>query len=411
MSRVSRRVLLGLTVVVTLIATASLWLQVSRAQPSPLAKAPGGIRASAETVQAVAVLTREGLTIVRSDTADVVARLSMTKPGITTYFVAHPASQRLFVTYSPAPENEGADVLAAIRTSDWSTEFTMPVTDLVRYHGSSLMGLAVSPDGKTVYTYHYNDRTRGDAPPEYWIATLDVVTRSWQGKVMLPGCGPASLAPLTSERVAVFCFSDDGNKNTLRVADVAEGVVISSETVAASTLDRERSSYARVEAVAVSGSGFTAITDDAEVIGGELTANNQALEASDLRHERVSGDSSARELRVALPTTLQIDSHLLVPMSNPEESATGIASHIGLIDARSGRSLKRVETQPFRAIAFTSTGDAAATVPVDDRGYSYGANYVNLLTGETRPLLAEPASAKIIVFPLPLDGLFRGVID
>jgi hypothetical protein len=94
----------------------------------------------------------------------------------------------------------------------------IPVQDRVIYPGQGPRAIAVSPDGTTVFIYHYAVATNLQA--RYWVTAQSVVTHVIKAAHDLPDCGPAFLAMVRAgQSLAVTC--QNGQIQLLRGTDLA----------------------------------------------------------------------------------------------------------------------------------------------------------------------------------------------
>jgi hypothetical protein len=309
--------------------------------------------------------------------------------------VADTNSGRLFVT----DNSSGTDYVTAYKLSDWSVELRLPISNIIRYNGNTQTGIAPSVDGKFLYVYNYNDRTRKDTEPvRYWISVLDLSTGTFlPQEVDLPECGASQLYPMNT-RLLVLCYET----SDIRVVDMMSLTVSKIMSVSPSQ-QRSGWSLTGLSAATVLGESAYLVTDNREIHIRNLSATDmdRILVQAASSVQQLSPDRLAAEKVVPIqPIGIAPDGrYLYVPSSTADERSRGIASELDVIDIQSGVVVRTLHPQPFRWITFAHDGSSAFTVVVGPDGFGRKLVRLDLEGGQETDILSGSISPGMIVLP------------
>ncbi len=321
----------------------------------------------------VYVIVNGFVDVLDTRTGDLLHQLPMKLATQSPFIAADATGDRLFVT-DAGPDG---DMLMVYRTSDWSIERQVPVPDIIREIGPASSGIASSADGRYVYVYNYNDRTRGSSLVDYWLATYDVQTGNWLDKIVdLPNCGLSQLLPGAAGFVSVRCF-DTGD---VRVVDPINGTVLRTSTVLSNAVALGQNIYS----VAADGALQVLNTET----GSVRTVPQQPANTLPLSVPRQ-------------PIGISLDgSQLYVPVATANEYKQGLAHAVAVIDTTSGQVMRMVEAKnAFSWIAFAPDG-SVAYLQLGASGRSDQVfERLDLQTSAEQAILQGPLTLQMVIAP------------
>lgn len=338
---------------------------------------------AAQNAALVYLMNGDRVTVLNAQTGQVVRQLPLRLATQSLFLAAHPATRRLFVTDALLQGDRAVDTLTVYRTTDWSIERQVPVPDIIRYmNGSS--GILPSNDGKILYVYNYNDRTRGAAPVRYWLTALNLDTGTWLGsQVDLPNCGASQLIADGPTRVAVLC----ADSNDIRIVDAGTLTNVEARSI---PLTRQRigNRLPRVAAIVLRGNDLYVVSENREV---------HVLSASGAEHV-LSASRTTDRMVPFQPMGVDGGNNLLIPSGSPEELSRGLLSEIAVVNASSGMTVKTLQpSRPFRWAAFSADGSTAfLSVVGADKLATTGLVQMDLQTGNETQVLQGPVGSGFI---------------
>ncbi len=291
-------------------------------------------------------------------------------------FIASDAKgDRLFVTDAGWP-NQSGDILTVYRTTDWSIERQVPVTDIIRYIGQGT-GITASTDGRYAYVYNYNDRTRGSGPVDYWLSTYDVKAGKWLDKsVDLAGCGNSQLMAGASNMVYVHC-SDTGD---LRVIDPASGSVVRTIPLGSRAVSLGQDVYS------VGSDGGIQVLNTTN--GGIRTVPHQGADNLNLSVPDI-------------PFGITPDGgQVIVPFGTAGEVENGTAHAFAVIDVQTGKTDRTVQAdQTFNWVTFSPDGSTAFLEIGKGDDPQHFLEQIDLRDGTTTAVLQAPIAPQMVIAP------------
>lgn len=355
---------------------------------SSSAVGPGEALVAPSGPSRVYVMSGDHVSVLDAQTGQMVHQLPLRLATQSFFIAAHPATNRAFVTDAVLQGNKALDYLTVYRTTDWSIEWQVPVPDIIRYFGE-YSGIAPSADGKYLYVYNYNDRTRGTAPVRYWLSALDLSTGNWlPQQVDLPGCGASQLLVNGSAQVDVLCY-DSNDVRTINTATFA-----SAQTTPVVIAQQQRSA-GRLPKVA------TATSRNGNLY--VVSENREVHVLSNAGADRILATSAGADRVVPFqPVALDAaGTNLFVPSGSADERSRGLASDLTVINVATGAVARTLHpSRPYRWVTFSSDGTAAFLGLVGDDGkFATSLVRLDLQTGEETQLLQGPVGSGLVASP------------
>ena len=278
----------------------------------------------------------------------------------------------MFVTDAGWP-NQSGDILTVYRTTDWSIERQVPVTDIIRYIGQGT-GITASTDGRYAYVYNYNDR-RGVRTSRLWLSTYDVKAGKWLDKsVDLAACGNSQLMAGASNMVYVHC-SDTGD---LRVIDPASGSVVRTIPLGSRAVSLGQDVYS------VGSDGGIQVLNTTN--GGIRTVPHQGADNLNLSVPDI-------------PFGITPDGgQVIVPFGTAGEVENGTAHAFAVIDVQTGKTDRTVQVdQTFNWVTFSPDGSTAFLEIGKGDDPQHFLEQIDLRDGTTTAVLQAPIAPQRVI--------------
>jgi DNA-binding beta-propeller fold protein YncE len=358
---VNRAILIGIAALAVLFASLFTIASGNQVRVAAVATAVMSLFQSATGATAAAptgvvFISKDGrIDAVNADTGAVLHEIQVGAAGQSVFMSAPPNTGKLFLTESVMESGTVSNVLDVYLTSDWTLEKRASAPDIIRYTGNVPSGILASSDGRFVYVYNYNDRTRGSGPVQYWVMTYDVNAGAWlPGRIDMQGCGASQLLQGTdTSRLFVVC----SDSRDIRVVDTRAQALTSTQAIQPVAI-HSGTGLTSIASAVVSGNNLFAITENREVheLGIAPPSSASAALAAPIVHENVA---SSEKVVPFQPTGIQANS-LFVPSGSPEERSHGLSSRLVVVDARGGQLLRTIQTSTtFRWVTFTDDGQFA----------------------------------------------------
>lgn len=355
---------------------------------SSTVSSPGDTLVAPSSPSRVYVMSGDHINVLDAQTGQVVHQLPLRLATQSFFIAAHPATNRVFITDAVFQGNKAIDYLTVYRTTDWSIERQVPVPDIIRYFGE-YSGIAPSDDGKYLYVYNYNDRTRGTSPVRYWLSALDLSTGNWlPQQVDLPGCGASQLLVNGSAQVDVLCY----DSNDVRTVNTATFAIAQTTSVVIAQQQRSAGRLPKVATATLRNGTLYVVGENREVHALSQASTDRMLTAA----------ADTDRVVPFQPVALDADgSNLYVPSGSADERSRGLASDITVINVTSGAVVRILHpSRPYRWVTFSSDGTTAFLGLVGDDGkFATSLVRLDLQTGKETQLLQGPVGSGLIVSP------------